>query len=330
MVDWYRSPLPPALFKRLHERSDWRAFLQTGGFLAIAAGAGIFTFCAWRAQHWLPTLMGLYLYGMVAHFYVNGMHELSHGTVFRTKWLGGFFTRVLSFLGWLHPDAFNASHQRHHRYTLHPPDDMEVVLPTRLGVRAFLEHLVCNPRFMWWAMKHTWHLALGRFDSEWEQICFPADQPRLRVAPVRWARLLLAGHAAVAAVSIASGLWIIPIIVSVGPFLGGGLWFLCNNSQHTGRRDYVPDFRLCCRTIEPNPLVRFLYWQMNYHTEHHMYAAVPCYNLPQLHRAIRHDLPPVHGLIGAWREIAEVQRRQAMDPGYQPEIPLPRQGPAPV
>ena len=29
--------------------------------------------------------------------------------------------------------------------------------------------------------------------------------------------------------------------------------------------------------------MRFWYWHMNFHIEHHMYAAVPCYNLEKLH-----------------------------------------------
>jgi len=74
------------------------------------------------------------------------------------------------------------------------------------------------------------------------------------------------------------------------PFYGGWLFFLCNNTQHIGLQDHVPDFRLCCRTFALHPVTRFHYWQMNYHTEHHMYAAVPCYNLGKLHALIRHDL----------------------------------------
>ncbi|HND62874.1 MAG TPA: fatty acid desaturase [Opitutaceae bacterium] len=322
-VDWYRTPLPSAVFKQLHERSDLRALWQAGGFLALALGASGFTYWAWHGRHWLLTALGLYAYGIIAHFYVNGMHELSHGTVFRTKWLGQAFLRVISFLGWLHPEAFNASHQRHHRFTLHPPDDLEVTLPATFTVRHFFVHLVFNPGFCWFMIRRTWRLATGHVDSMWDQVCLPDSQPDLRAAVVRWARLVLAGHVLVAVVSFATGQWIIPLLISTGPFIGGGLWFLCNNSQHTGRRDNVPDFRLCCRTIEPNALVRFLYWQMNYHTEHHMYAAVPCYHLARLHREIRHELPPVVGLIGAWREIAAVQRRQRADPTYVPEVHLP-------
>ncbi len=54
---------------------------------------------------------------------INGFHELSHGTVFRSKWLNELFLRVFSFLGWYSFAHFGASHTRHHAYTLHPPDD---------------------------------------------------------------------------------------------------------------------------------------------------------------------------------------------------------------
>jgi fatty acid desaturase len=64
--------------------------------------------------------------------------------------------------------------------------------------------------------------------------------------------------------------------------------------------DNVSDFRLSTRTIILNPLLRFLYWHMNFHIEHHKYAAVPCYRLGTLHRLIRHDLPPSpRGLLAA-------------------------------
>jgi fatty acid desaturase len=75
-----------------------------------------------------------------------------------------------------------------------------------------------------------------------------------------------------------------------------------------------------------NPVISFLYWRMNYHIEHHMFAAVPCYNLGKLHRAIRTDLPPTpDGLLATWREIASIQVRQEAEPGYQhvPALPLP-------
>ena len=84
------------------------------------------------------------------------------------------------------------------------------------------------------------------------------------------------------------------------------------------------------RTITLDPVSEFLYWHMNWHLEHHMFAAVPCYHLPKLHRAVANEMPAPRTLVGAWREIREVWRRQEQDPGYQFDTPLPaRSGAAP-
>ena len=63
---------------------------------------------------------------------------------------------------------------------------------------------------------------------------------------------------------------------------------------------------------------------MNYHIEHHMYAAVPCYNLRKLHDAIAHDLPScTDGLLATWREIVSIMRKQHKDPAWQHRVTLP-------
>jgi fatty acid desaturase len=60
-----------------------------------------------------------------------------------------------------------------------------------------------------------------------------------------------------------------------------------------------------------NPVSRFIYWNMNYHVEHHMFPMVPYHRLPDLHARIRHDLPaPSPSMWAAWREVLPVLKRQ--------------------
>ena len=69
-------------------------------------------------------------HGVVGSFFKGAaIHELGHGTVFRTKWLNGLFTRVFCLFGFVNIYDFKVSHSYHHRYTLHPEGDREVVLP---------------------------------------------------------------------------------------------------------------------------------------------------------------------------------------------------------
>jgi len=322
-IAWYRTPIDPKTLKELHQRSDLRGAFQTLGYLGLLAATGTSAF--YSAHHWpvMATVAIVFLHGTFSAFMINGVHELGHGTVFKTKALNALFDRVLSFLGWINFEAFEASHIRHHRYTLHPPDDLEVVLPTKLMVRHFFLQTFINPKAIYGTVKGAIRIARGKFQGEWEMTLFPESNPD-RNRPVYWARTLLIGHGLVLIISLYFKLWLLPVLVTLTPCYGGWLFFLCNNTQHIGLQDDVADFRLCCRTFTLNPFVEFLYWHMNYHTEHHMYAAVPCYNLGRLHRLIKHDLPPCpQGLVATWKEIIGILKKQYADPEYQHEASLP-------
>lgn len=323
-ISWYRSPLPAGELKRLHRKSDWLGAAQTMGYLAVLAIPAVLALTTVGKVHWGVTAGLIFLYGTVAHFLINGVHELIHGTVFETRRLNNFFAHLLAFLGWINHEMFQVSHVRHHRYTLHPPDDLEVRLPIRLAIRDYLKAAIIDWPGLRWALPGLWRIARGKFAGEWELTLFPPDQPGRRKAPVRWARTILGGHLCILLVSVVTGQWLIPVIFSAGPFCGAWLFWLCNNTQHIGLRDNVPDFRLCCRTFTVNPIIQFLYWHMNFHTEHHMFAAVPCYRLGRLHRLIREDLPPTpHGLVAVWKEIGAIMVKMSEDPQYQHYPPLP-------
>jgi fatty acid desaturase len=117
---------------------------------------------------------------------------------------------------------------------------------------------------------------------------------------------------------------LLPLMLTFSNCYGAWLFWLCNNTQHVGLQDNVADFRLNCRTFLLNPLPRFLYWQMNYHIEHHMYPTVPCYRLKQLRKTIQHDLPPASvGLVQVWQEITAILQKQQADPTYQHHAAIP-------
>ena len=45
---------------------------------------------------WIGFAAALFLHGTMAGLYGSANHELTHGTVFRTKWLGRLFLRVFA------------------------------------------------------------------------------------------------------------------------------------------------------------------------------------------------------------------------------------------
>ena len=56
-----------------------------------------------------------------------------------------------------------------------------------------------------------------------------------------------------------------------------GAWhhLMTGLTQHGGLADNVLDHRLNTRTVYMNPFSRFVYLNMNYHVEHHMFPMVP-------------------------------------------------------
>ncbi len=303
--------------KELHRRSDFRAWLQTLGYLGtlgVTAGVALYSSLHWPIGF---TLLFVFLHGMLCAFHINAVHELGHGTVFKTKSLNVFFTRLFSFFGWINYEMFNTSHMRHHRYTLHQPDDLEVTLPLRVILRQIIVNGIVNEGGLSWPILGAIRVACGRFEGPWEKALFPIGSPE-RKAGMRWAWFMLVGHTIIICGSILSHLWVIPFLTSFTSAYGGWLQGLCNSTQHIGLQDDVSDFRLCCRSFTMNPVLQFYYWHMNFHIEHHMYAAVPCYNLGKLHRAIQADLPPCpHGLVETWKEIDSILKIQETDPSYQ-------------
>ena len=108
-----------------------------------------------------------------------------------------------------------------------------------------------------------------------------------------------------------------------------GTWLLVvyGLTQHAGLAENVLDHRLNCRTVYMNPIHRYLYWNMNYHVEHHMFPLVPYHALPKLHAAVKDDCPtPYPSLFAAWREIVPTILRQVRDPAYhvKRQLPAPR------
>jgi fatty acid desaturase len=323
-IHWYRSPVDRETLAALNQRSDTKGLLQTLGHLGLLMVTGAIAFYAVAQQAWLWLILILFLHGTLYAFLLNGFHELCHSSVFKTKALNTFFLYLFSFLGQYNPHLFWASHQEHHKYTLHPPDDLEVVLPVTFTLESFLKSAVVNPWGFYGRLKGVIRLSRGRLEGEWENILFPATDPAKRQRLFTWARILLVGHGLLTGIALYFGFWLLPVLITLAPFYGGWLLYLCNNTQHVGLQDNVPDFRLCTRTIILHPFVRFLYWHMNFHTEHHMYAAVPCYNLGKLHEAIKEDLPPSPvGLYATWREIIPILQKQKADPTYQyiPQLP---------
>lgn len=341
-VDWYRCPTRPGLLRQLSKRSDAQGWFQAGGHFGLFLLTGALTLGFWQRESWLAFLIALFLHGTVTSFFTGtAPHELGHGTVFKTKWLNKFFLYLFSLIGWWDPFDYASSHTYHHRYTLHPEGDRENLLPLEPSLASgfmlqlFTVNLLTQRgrTFGKGGLISTVLItALGAFGrvpaderapiNEWLR-ALHRDQPAQHRKSILWSRFLLAFHGAALIVGIVSGVWALPLVLSAAVFIANWLSYFVGLTQHCGLREHSRDFRKNTRSVKLNPLFSFLYWRMNWHIEHHMYAGVPCYNLAKLHAEIKDDMPVPRSLLGAWREMRMVWRRQKREPEFQYDAPLP-------
>jgi fatty acid desaturase len=317
-AQWYQSPVPRAEMKRLMKRSDGPALRDTAVWLGLLFATGALAY-AFRETLWLSALF-FAIYGVLyASAGEARWHECSHGTPFKTRWMNEAVFQIASFLAMRNPVVSRWSHARHHTDTyiigldpeitsFRPPDILRQIAAF-FGLQEF-------PL----ALRTMVRQALGRLD-EAERVYVPeSEQPKVQLVAIIWCAV----YAGVIGLCIYSQSILPALFVGLPRIYG--VWFiqLVALPQHAGLLDDVFDHRLDSRTFYLNPVGRFIYWNMNYHVEHHMFPMVPYYNLPALHELIKADCPPAYpSLWATYREIVPTLARQLRDPDYRVVRPLP-------
>ena len=318
-AEWYRPAVDPAVLQRLSKRSNWPAAPHALLYFALLISSGVLaalTLWSW----WSLPLLFVYgtLYGSSAD---PRWHECGHGTAFRNDRVNNVIYYLASFMLLRDPTVWRWSHVRHHSDTIVVGRDPEVILerpPNVMQLAMGVFSLQSGPTMMARTVRH----ALGQI-ADGDRSYIPEDeQPKVvweaRAFVTLWAGVIIW---CILATSL------VPLLFFIGPsFYGAWLVISFGATQHLGLQEDVLDHRLNTRTVYMNPILRFLYWNMNYHTEHHLFPTVPSHALPQLHQLIKDDLPePKPSVLAAYREILPALRRQAADPTWEIDRVIPSQ-----
>jgi fatty acid desaturase len=316
-AEWYRSDVPRATMKELVRRSDAPAIRDTiiwiGGILLSVAGL-IYFWGSW----WAVPFIFVYgvLYGSSSD---SRWHECGHGTAFRTGWMNEAVYQIASFMLMRNPVTWRWSHSRHHTDTIIVGRDAEIAVmrPPDLRRTALNFFGLVDG---WRSMIALLRNAIGILTPNEKNFIPEAEQHKA----VRAARVHIAIYAATLALALVWRSWLPLMIIGLPRLYGCWHMVLTGLLQHGGLADNVVDHRLNSRTVYMNPISRFLYWNMNYHIEHHMFPMVPYHALPRLHALIKHDLPtPSPSMFHAYREMIPALIRQLRYEDYFIERELP-------
>jgi len=303
-AEWYHTDVPRKTMKELMQRSDGPAIRDTiiwlGGLLLTGLG-GIYFWGTW----WCVAFFFVYgvLYGSACD---SRWHECGHGTAFKTRWMNDVVYQLASFQVMRNPVTWRWSHARHHTDTIIVGRDAEIAVmrPPDL-LRAALAFI--GVLDAWHSLIAIGRNALGTLTPE-EKSYIPEMEQEKAITAARWHMAIY-----IATLALALSMWSFLPLMLIGLPRLYGCWHMVMTGllQHIGLADNVIDHRLNTRTVYMNPVSRFIYLNMNYHVEHHMFPMVPYHALPKLHEIIKHDLPaPNPSIWHAYKEVWPVVKRQ--------------------
>ena len=303
-AEWYHTDIPRRDMKQLMKREDRPAIRDTLVLFGCMIGLAGFGVALWPSWGSVPFWLGYgVLYGSAMD---SRWHECGHGTAFRTGWLNDALYQVASFCMVRNPVTWRWSHARHHTDTIITGRDPEIVAmrpPQLARIVANLFGLLDA----WRGWSRMLMNAGGRLDPEEASFIPPGEQPKV----IRVARIWVAIYAATIALAIATGSLLPLMLIGLPRLYGAWHHVMTGLLQHAGLAENVLDHRLNSRTVHMNPVSRFIYWNMNYHVEHHMFPMVPYHRLAELHAKIGHDLPaPNRSIVQAYAEVIPVLLRQ--------------------
>ena len=316
-AEWYHSEIPRKEMKGLMARTDAPAIRDTillCGLMILFAAIGIWLWPNWWSlPFWLA--YGV-LYGSASD---SRWHECGHGTAFRTQWMNNAVYQIASFMIVRNPVTWRWSHARHHTDTIIVGRDPEIALmrpPAALRVLSNFAGLA-DAWAGWGRMVLN---AAGRLDAEEATFIPDSEWHKVIVTARIWVAIYVA--------TLALSLWtvsLLPLMVVGLPRLYGAWHHVMTGLlQHGGLADNVTDHRLNSRTVLMNPVSRFIYWNMNYHVEHHMFPMVPYHRLPALHARLAPDLPvPTPSIWAGYRDMLPVLLNQmrGRDDILRPTLP---------
>jgi fatty acid desaturase len=261
------NPIPTKELKQLYQQR-WLPNLKIPLFYVLWIALGMI---AWNSPHWIITWLCYLAMGYMQMGIMTFMHDCTHSVLFKAKWKNlafGIFAIIPMFISFI---SFKEDHLLHHRHNRSAKDPDAFTM----GKRGISDYIL----FYAYALIGVLLTAI-QFT-----FIYPIQKFRGAKALIHWSEIALHIIVGVAIFYWASSqgiaaevfaVWFWPLV-----FFGffnsirfvaehyGTPW---NSGQLTGTR-----------TIISNPVNSWFWNNINYHIGHHVYPAVPWYNLQKLH-----------------------------------------------
>ena len=324
---WYKPKIDKKTLKELSKRSDSKGLIDISVFIVALLLSGYLCVVSWGTLWSIPALL---LYGNI--FYckiISIQHETNHETYFKTRALNKFFYHITSLLGGFEAVRWKWSHFHHHTYTIFTHEEVydyenNSPKPTE-PIRFLLNFLPLGPLINIQKIRHFTHFEIIKHSFGIITPVVNITVPEKEIKKIiNSSRLYVGFWLIIIASSILFKTWLPIIMLILPPFYGNTILMICGMTQHAGLADNVKDHRKSTRTVIMNPFFSFLYSNMEYHIEHHIFPKIPCHNLKAFHNVVKDQMPtPRKGIINAYKEIIPAIFKQAKDKNYYLNVDVP-------
>ena len=294
-----RKLIEPSQLKKLNEKSDFIGFLQLFSHLFAITIISILHYQAIGTWWFLGTGFCL---GVLINFLYAAQHELSHGTVFKTFKINEFFGRIIGFFMLFPRDFDQVMHFAHHRWTQEWEKDGELVR----------EPFTIKTYILWfWGFTYWYNRISGIIRRARGIILEPYITKSENAKVILESRLHVLGYLLILITSLFYGSWMALTFWILPMVLTKPIHQMQNTIEHLGLT-HKKDILQNTRSTRTNFFMKWMCWQMPYHTAHHTFPSVPFWKLKELNSKIENNSEKIYsmGYIEFQKEIINRLRQK--------------------
>ena len=287
--DDFRKALPREVVLRLTKRSPWRATASVLEDFAVLAAALAVALYYWPNP--VVVLVAILIVGTRQHALFVIAHDAAHYLLYDTRWLNDVVGRACAMVQGLSMCTYRVIHRLHHNNLygeLDPDTALHGGYPRGKAYLAKkllkdLSGLTAWKTYAYFlggapALNTATNVAIRPLDDTSEKLRAEARHDRNAVIFFHVAALALFAWSGYLAQYLV--LWVLPLVTVVQAIL---------RLRAIAEHGATTDFSSPLTAARTNVLPAWLEWlvfphRVNYHIEHHLYASVPHYRLPELHR----------------------------------------------
>ncbi|MDA1100276.1 MAG: fatty acid desaturase family protein [Proteobacteria bacterium] len=286
--------LPAALVKQLSRQNDTKAWASVISLLAVIAACIAASLVWWTP--WVVAPAILMLASRQQACFVLA-HDAAHYRLFRSRYLNDLVGRALAAPVGISMRTYRVVHRLHHNH-LYQAQDPDIPLHGGYprGRRYLLRKLLLDLTGRTAPKTFAYFLGAPAINDDVSAADRPPRDrlndttPALRRAARQDRYLVIAFHLGAPLLAAMSGhglaylvLWILPLCTVLQALLR--FRAIC---EHGAVRDEQSPLWAARTNLGPAWLLWYLFpYQVNYHIEHHLYPAIPHYNLPACHRELQ-------------------------------------------